>query len=93
MGWTLVLATVLSIFLIMCLVWQIKTIAKLTRLDKMRNLFVTTMIHELKRPISTLKMYVSGIESDKLMADTDFRKEVAGETRMALDNLSAYFPN
>ena len=91
MGWTLVLATVLSIFLIMCLVWQIKTIAKLTRLDKMRNLFVTTMIHELKRPISTLKMYVSGIESDKLMADTDFRKEVAGETRMALDNLSAYF--
>lgn len=91
MGWTLVLATVLSIFLIMCLVWQIKTIAKLTRLDKMRNLFVTTMIHELKRPISTLKMYVSGIESDKLMADNDFRKEVAGETRMALDNLSAYF--
>lgn len=91
MAWTLVSASALSLFLIACLVWQIKTIAKLTHLDKMRNMFVTTMIHELKRPISTLKMCVSGIESDRLMEDAAVRKEVAGETRMALDNLSAYF--
>lgn len=91
MWWTLVIAIVLSLFLIGCLVRQIKTIARLTRLDSMRNMFVTTMIHELKRPISTLKMCVSGIESDKLMEDASLRKEMAGETRMALDNLSAYF--
>ena len=91
MGWTLVIAIVLSLFLIGCLIRQIKTIARLTRLDRMRNMFVTTMIHELKRPISTLKMCVSGIESDKLMEDAALRKEMAGETRMALDNLSAYF--
>ncbi len=91
MGLTLALAVILSIFLILCLVWQIKTIAKLTRLDKMRNSFITTMIHELKRPISTLKMCVSGIDNDKLMEDAQVRRELTGETRIALDNLSAYF--
>lgn len=91
MGWTLVMAIVLSLFLILCLVWQIKTIAKLTRLDKMRTSFITTMIHELKRPISTLKMCVSGIDNDKLMEDDQLRHELTGETRIALDNLSAYF--
>lgn len=91
MGWTLALAFVLSVFLIICLVWQIKTIVKLTRLDKMRNSFITTMIHELKRPISTLKMCVSGIDNDKLMEDERLRHELTAETRIALDNLSAYF--
>lgn len=91
MGWTLALAVVLSLFLIHCLLWQIKTIVKLTRLDQMRNSFITTMIHELKRPISTLKMCVSGIDNDKLMEDNQLRHELTGEIRMALDNLSAYF--
>ncbi len=91
MGWTLALAVVLSLFLILCLVWQINTIVRLTRLDKMRNSFITTMIHELKRPISTLKMCVSGIDNDKLMEDAQLRHELTGETRKALDNLSAYF--
>lgn len=91
MGWTLVMAVVLSFFLILCLVWQIKTIVKLTRLDKMRNSFITTMIHELKRPISTLKMCVSGIDNDKLMEDDQLRHDLTGEIRIALDNLSAYF--
>lgn len=91
MGWTLVLASVISLFLILCLLWQIKTIVRLTRLDRMRNMFITTMIHELKRPISTLKMCVSGIENEKMLADKDVKAELMGATRTALDNLSAYF--
>lgn len=91
MGGTLAIAVVLSLFLITCLVWQIMTIAKLTRLDKMRNSFITTMIHELKRPISTLKMCVSGIDDERLMEDPQVRHELTSETRIALDNLSAYF--
>lgn len=91
MGLTLVVALVLSLFLILCLIWQVKTIAKLNRIDRMRNSFITTMIHELKRPISTLKMCVSGFDNSKLMADAQLRHELTGETRMALDCLSAYF--
>ena len=91
MGWTLALAFAISVILILCLVWQIKTIIKLNRLDKMRNMFITTMIHELKRPISTLKMCVSGIENEKMLADKEIRNELMSGTRTALDNLSAYF--
>lgn len=88
---TLVVMGAISLLLIICLVWQIATILKLSRLDKMRNGFVTTMIHELKRPISTLKMCVSGMENERMMSDPDFRAEITAESRNALDNLSAYF--
>ncbi|WP_290380647.1 HAMP domain-containing sensor histidine kinase [uncultured Duncaniella sp.] len=91
MGWTLVLAFVLSILLILCLIWQIKTIIRLSRLDNMRNSFITTMIHELKRPISTLKMCVSGLDNKQMVDDPEIRKVLLSETRTALDNLSAYF--
>lgn len=91
MGWTLVLAFILSSFLIVCLVWQFKTIVRLSRLDRLRNSFITTMIHELKRPISTLKMCVSGLDNERMMEDREVKKEILSETRNALDNLSAYF--
>lgn len=88
---SLVIVAVLSLFLIVCLILQISTVLKLSRLDRMRSSFVTTMIHELKRPISTLKMCVSGIENERMMADRDIRRELTAETRGALDNLSSYF--
>ena len=88
---TLAVAVLLSCFLIICLIFQIRTVMKLSRLDRLRNSFITTMIHELKRPISTLKMSVSGIENERMMADPDIKKEMLSETRLALDNLSAYF--
>lgn len=88
---TLIISLVISTLLIVCLIFQFSTVLKLSRLDKMRNDFVTTMIHELKRPISTLKMCVSGIENERMMADPDTKRELVTETRTALDNLSAYF--
>lgn len=90
--WQALIITLLaSCMLIICLVLQFSTVLKLSRLDRMRNSFVTTMIHELKRPISTLKMCVSGLENPRMMEDRDVKKELLSETRNALDNLSAYF--
>lgn len=88
---SLVIVAILSLFLVICLVLQFATILKLSRLDKMRSSFVSTMIHELKRPISTLKMCVSGLENDRMMTDEATKTELMSETRNALDNLSAYF--
>ncbi|MDE7350530.1 MAG: HAMP domain-containing histidine kinase, partial [Muribaculaceae bacterium] len=47
--------------------------------------------HELKRPISTLMMCVSGIENTHMMENPETKRELMRETRNALDNLSAYF--
>ncbi|MDE6825783.1 MAG: HAMP domain-containing histidine kinase, partial [Paramuribaculum sp.] len=49
------------------------------------------MIHELKRPIGTLKMCVSGLDNRRMMEDESTKRELISETRNALDNLSAYF--
>lgn len=87
----LIVISLLSVLLIICLIWQFSTVLKLNRLDKMRNGFITTMIHELKRPLSTLKMCVSGIENDGMMDNRELRHELMGEARIALDNLSSYF--
>lgn len=88
---TLVITLLVSCLLIVCLVLQFSTVLKLSHLDRMRNSFITTMIHELKRPISTLKMCVSGLDSKRMVEDRETRKELLTETRTALDNLSAYF--
>ncbi len=88
---TLAVVLFVTILLIVCLVLQFSTVLKLSRLDKMRNSFITTMIHELKRPISTLKMCVSGLDNERMMEDKELKKDILSETRIALDNLSAYF--
>lgn len=88
---SLSVAFVLSLFLIICLIWQFSTVLKLNRMDKMRSAFVTTMIHELKRPLSTLKMCVSGLENRTMMSSPEVRCELLADTRSSLDILSAYF--
>lgn len=88
---TLIAILTISLLLILCLIWQFSTILKQNRIDKVRNNFVSTMIHELKRPISTLKMCISGIENDRMLADAETKRELVAESRDALDNLSAYF--
>lgn len=88
---TLIITLFVSCLLIACLVLQISTVLKLSRLDKMRNSFITTMVHELKRPISTLKMCISGLDNERMMEDKNIKNEILSETRNALDNLSAYF--
>lgn len=88
---TLIITLSVSCLLIVCLVLQFSTVLKLSRLDKLRNSFITTMIHELKRPISTLKMCVSGLDNERMMEDKAVKKELLTETRNALDNLAAYF--
>lgn len=87
----LVLSLVLSILLITCLVAQIATIRKQRKLEELRQDFIHTMIHELKRPISTLKMCVSFMRNEKLMQDKESKDAIIADSSNELDNLSSYF--
>lgn len=88
---SLVIAFVLSVFLIVCLIWQIRTIRHLLKLDNVRNSFVHTMIHELKRPISTLKICLSSLANPRISGDEKSRGEIIDDCRTAVNNLSTYF--
>ena len=87
----LILSIVLSVLLITCLVAQIATIRKQRKLEELRQDFIHTMIHELKRPISTLKMCVSFMRNEKLMQDKESKDAIIADSSNELDNLSSYF--
>lgn len=91
MSGTMVLSLFISIMLISCLVFQIKTIRSQRKIEVLRKDFIQTMVHELKRPIYTLKMCVSFMRNDILMADSQSRAEVISDSYNELDNLSSYF--
>ena len=91
MGVILILSFVLSVTLIICLVCQIRMILVYARLDSVRNSFVHTMIHELKRPLSTLKICMSALSNQKMMANEETRISILEKCRGAVSNLSTYF--
>lgn len=91
MSGTLVLTLLLSIMLVSCLVAQIMTIRRQYKIEALRKDFIHTMVHELKRPISTLKMCVSFMRNDKLMQDRESRETVISDSYNELNNLSSYF--
>jgi two-component system phosphate regulon sensor histidine kinase PhoR len=84
-------SAVLSLLLIFCLAYQISTIFRQQRMDELRKSFVYTMVHELKRPVTALKLCISFMKNDKMMQDAGMKKEILRNSYNELDNLSSYF--
>ena len=84
----------LSLALIMlltgCLILQIKTILKQKKINEMREDFVHAMIHELKRPVQTLKTFISFLGNKDMRSDEMITEQVLQDSMFELDNLSAY---
>ncbi len=91
MGGSLALSAVLSFLLIFCLIYQIKTIFKQQRVEELRKSFIKTMIHELKRPITALKLSISFMKNEEMMRDEGLKTDMLRNARNELDNLSSYF--
>ena len=91
MAYTLLITVLLSLFLIFCLVYQILTIRKQRHIEAIRQEFLHTMIHELKRPISTLKMCVSFMGNERMMQDVESKQKILSSSYNELDNLTSYF--
>ncbi|MDR0364636.1 MAG: HAMP domain-containing histidine kinase [Bacteroidales bacterium] len=88
---SLVCSAILSALLLFCLLYQIRTIRKQHRIEELRKDFIKTMAHELKRPLSALKMSVSFMKNDRMMQDVAMKEEVIRNAQDELDNLSSYF--
>ena len=91
MAYMLLITILLSFFLIFCLVYQILTIRKQRHIEAIRQEFLHTMIHELKRPISTLKMCVSFMGNEQMMQDEESKQHILASSHNELDNLTSYF--
>lgn len=90
MALQLVLACALILLMIGCLVFQIKTILRQRKLNELRQSFVNTMIHELRRPVQTLKTFVAFLGDKTMRSDEKLTGQVIQDSVFELDNLSAY---
>ena len=90
MSWQLVASLFLILLLMYCLVYQIRTILTQQKTDEMRKGFVNTMIHELKRPVQTLKMCIAFLNNKLMRTDEQMMDSVVQDAIFELDNLSAY---
>lgn len=88
---SLLCSIVLAMLLVFCLIYQLKTIFRQQRVDELRKDFVKTMIHELKRPVATLKMCISFMKNDRMMQDRMMKEDIILSSQKELDNLSSYF--
>ena len=67
-----------------------RDIEEKSKIDEMRKSFVNTMIHELKRPVQTLKMCIAFLNNKSMRTDERAMDEVVKDSMFELDNLSAY---
>ncbi len=80
MMWQIIGSIVVTLLLLLSFAYLIKVMLIQKKVDKMRGDFVYTMIHELKRPVQTLKMCVSVLNDD----------DIAETVKEESDNLTAY---
>lgn len=90
MGTQLLLSLGLSVLLTACFIFQVHTILKQRKMDELRQSFVHTMVHELKRPVQTLKMFISFLTDPEMRTDRVATEQILQDSRFELDNLSAY---
>lgn len=90
MGGQLGLSLFLILLLVFCLWFQIRTILEQKRIGEMREGFVHTMVHELRRPVQALKMCVTFLNDKDMRMDEEACAEVSRDALFELDNLSAY---
>jgi two-component system phosphate regulon sensor histidine kinase PhoR len=90
MAFQLLLALGLVLLLVGCLVFQIKTILKQKKITELRENFVNTMIHELRRPVQTLKTFLAFLGDRDLRSDEEATRQVVQDSMFEIDNLAAY---
>ena len=90
--WQIVASIFITIMLLLSFAYLIKVMLLQKRVEKMRSDFVHTMIHELKRPVQTLKMCVSVFSHQKAEKplEEDESQMILETVREESDNLTAY---
>lgn len=85
MFWQILITLLLIILLGTAIAIQIKVIAEQMRINQLRQNFVNTTVHELKRPVQTLKAIVAFLQNEESESG-----QMLDDARRETDNLTAY---
>ena len=89
MALTFAVLLIVAILLITCLLCQLSVIHHQHKIADLQKGYTLTMLHELKRPLSSLKLLLSFLRNPKLTEDD--RREAMSNASRETDNLATYF--
>lgn len=86
----LIIATaIMMIFIIGCIVYQIKIISKLNKISQIREDFSYAMVHDMKTPLSTIMMVQDMLKSGRLEGKPEIKNKYMNIAESETDHLFA----
>ena len=75
MGLLLVSTTILLIFVVFCIIYQVRIISKINKISQIREDFSYAMVHDMKTPLSTIMMVQDMLESGRLDSKPEIKNK------------------
>ena len=89
MGILLVSTTLLLIFVVFCIIYQVRIISKINKISQIREDFSYAMVHDMKTPLSTIMMVQDMLESGRLDTRPEIKNKYMSIAKSETDHLFA----
>ena len=89
MGLLLVSTTILLIFVVFCIIYQVRIISKINKISQIREDFSYAMVHDMKTPLSTIMMVQDMLESGRLDSKPEIKNKYMSIAKSETDHLFA----
>lgn len=89
MGLLLISTTILLIFVVFCIIYQVKIISKINKISQIREDFSYAMVHDMKTPLSTIMMVQDMLESGRLEGKPEIKNKYMNIAKSEADHLFA----
>ena len=87
MGLLLISTTILLIFVVFCIIYQVRIISKMNTISQIREDFSYAMIHDMKTPLSTIMMVQDMLKSGRLEGKPEIKDKYMNIAESETDHL------
>ena len=89
MGLLLISTTILLIFVVFCIIHQVRIISKMNTISQIREDFSYAMVHDMKTPLSTIMMVQDMLKSGRLEGKPEIKDKYMSIAESEIDHLFA----
>ena len=89
MGLLLISTTILLIFVVFCIIYQVRIISKMNKISQIREDFSYAMVHDMKTPLSTIMMVQDMLKSGRLEGKPEIKDKYMSIAESETDHLFA----
>lgn len=89
MGILLVSTTILLIFVVFCIIYQVRIISKMNKISQIREDFSYAMVHDMKTPLSTIMMVQDMLKSGRLEGKPEIKNKYMNVAQSETEHLFA----